>query len=129
MKIPGLALIIPGIMLSSFVELPLPEKRTELGRNETETTFTAQAISRDLGMMTSLVSQGNHLNAMDLQGRTPLMWAAEHGEVDIARTLLKAGAQVNATDWWGRSALTLALENENRKVVSLLIEYGADISS
>lgn len=129
MKIPGLAMVIPGSMFSSMIEMPgldIAPDQTRQG-NEAVTNQQFDIVLREPEVITALVCQGRHLDAMELQGRTTLMWAAENGEAAIVKKLLKAGAGVNATDWWGRTALSLALENGHRKVVALLVEHGANV--
>ncbi|MBF0109191.1 MAG: ankyrin repeat domain-containing protein [Magnetococcales bacterium] len=131
MKIPGLAMVIPGIMFSSLIDMSNGEMVSEQTQWEGQKAATshANAVSRDPEIVTALLHQGRMLDAMDLQGRTTLMWAAEHGETALVQKLLESGADVNATDWWGRTALSLALANEHRRIIALLVEYGAQLTA
>ena len=59
-------------------------------------------------------------------GFTPLMFAAQAGDVDSARILLAAGADVNEGTPEEGSALVLASVNGQEKVALFLLEKGAD---
>ena len=59
-------------------------------------------------------------------GFTPLMFAAQSGDVDSARILLAAGANVNEGTQEDGSALGLAAENGHMNVALFLLEKGAD---
>jgi thiosulfate/3-mercaptopyruvate sulfurtransferase len=65
--------------------------------------------------------------ARDGNGATPLMRAAQKGEVEMARKILAAGADVAALNADGNSALWLACFGENLALLDLLLEAGADI--
>ncbi|MBF0420290.1 MAG: ankyrin repeat domain-containing protein [Magnetococcales bacterium] len=131
MKIPGLAMVIPGIMFSSIIDISSTDIAPEQGKQDGQaaTVHHCDAVVRNPEMMTTLLLQNRHLDIMDLQGRTTLMWAAENGETELVKKLLASGADVNASDWWGRTALSLALEKDYRKIIALLIEHGAHISA
>lgn len=127
MKIPGLAVVVPGLMASSLANLPseaLTEQAQELKSGPTQAQ--AEAIRRTPETMNALVDQGNYLDAFALQGRTALMWAVANGDIRIAHRLLELGADVNAVDWWGMSALAVAVNRNDRKMLAMLIEHGAD---
>ncbi|MBF0447930.1 MAG: ankyrin repeat domain-containing protein [Magnetococcales bacterium] len=126
MKIPGLALLVPGLMLSSFIDLPLQDELSQ--PSETVPLNKAEPIIRNPDAIITLLDQGKRLDGMDLQGQTALMWAVINGEELIATRLIEAGADVNATDWWGRSALSYALTYNHRRLIGLLIEHGANLS-
>jgi len=56
----------------------------------------------------SLLKRGANVNAVDKNGRTPLMLAAQQREAKIVRLLLSAGADLEAKDREGKTALDLA---------------------
>ena len=57
-------------------------------------------------------------------GRSPLMVAAQFGNVDICKALLEAGAPWNAVDRYGKCAGDYATEGERWDVVNYLVEEG-----
>ncbi len=59
---------------------------------------------------------------------TPLMHAAEKGDLGSVRRLLSEGADVNAKDWMGRTALLHACESGriSPQVIIVLLAAGAD---
>lgn len=59
--------------------------------------------------------------------RTPLHWAAQHGHVEVVRTLIDNGANVNARDVFGRTPLHLAVSHP--RVIALLLEAGANVDA
>jgi ankyrin repeat protein len=59
-------------------------------------------------------------------GFTPLMFAAQQGNVDSARILLEAGADVNARTPDYGSALVVAAASANEALALFLLEHGAD---
>ncbi|KAL6366131.1 hypothetical protein LRP88_00227 [Fusarium phalaenopsidis] len=72
------------------------------------------------------------LDAKDGSGRTPLMYAAERGDVVKARALVNAGADVNIKSSGGSSALGFALDSDMPQstclqLVDLFLEAGTDI--
>jgi hypothetical protein len=79
-----------------------------------------------------LVSEGANVNALNRDGKTPLLYAKN---VLFASYLIKQGADVRAQDKEGRTLLHLILEkfyyenpSELRKFVKLLVKNGADVN-
>jgi ankyrin repeat protein len=61
--------------------------------------------------------------------KTPLLYAAREGHVDIARLLLDAGANLEQSDADGVTPLLIALLNEHAEMASFLIERGANVNA
>ena len=67
------------------------------------------------------------LQMMDEELRTPLHFAAESGEVEVAEFLLSQGAEINSEDRGGDTPLHRAVLNGGPEMVGLLLEHGPDL--
>ncbi len=73
-----------------------------------------------------LLSEGSGVNDRDEGAQqTPLMRAAQMGDLSIARTLIAYGADVNAQDDEGHTALMFAAEKGSTGMVDALLRAGA----
>lgn len=82
---------------------------------------------RHAAVVDELVKRGANVQAGSKTGFTPLMFAAQQGDVDSARILLRAGAKPN--DAQPKSATTplmIASAMVHAPVVDLLLDNGAD---
>lgn len=70
----------------------------------------------------SLLQAGCDINAVESNGRTPLMYAARYNRPTAVELLLKAGANIRAQDKDGMTALDLArkFKFNNQEVIKLL---------
>ncbi|CUG86563.1 ankyrin repeat protein, putative [Bodo saltans] len=75
-----------------------------------------------------LVAEDPIVDEWRSRGRTPLMFAAERGNLDIVRLLVASGADVNVLDFNGNTALTLAAQYGAPHVIKFLLESGATLS-
>lgn len=71
-------------------------------------------------------SNASMVNARDEDGVTPLQWAAEHGQIEIARLLLSLGADVQARN---DERQHFAAVFKDLNLARLLLEAGADIQT
>ncbi len=69
-----------------------------------------------------LISAGIDVNAVNKEGKTALMLAAENSENDIVNLLLESGANAASTTRDGKTAWDLA---DSESVRSVLVAYGA----
>ena len=60
---------------------------------------------------------------------TPLMHAAEQGDINAAKDLLDKGADINERGGFESTALRQAAEMGNIGVVKLLLDRGADVNA
>ena len=60
------------------------------------------------------------LDFRDPLGNTPLFYAADRGQLDMAKLLLDHGAKVNAKDDSGKTPLIIALEYKQTEMAKLL---------
>ncbi len=84
----------------------------------------------DLASVRTLLAEGEDANAAHGDGMSALHWAAQRGDVELARTLTQAGAAVGATTRIGDyTPLHVATEAGQAEVVELLLQAGADASA
>jgi ankyrin repeat protein len=83
-----------------------------------------------------LLKKGAMLEARDVDGSTPLIWAASRGETAVVKLLVEKGAQIEATSNTGGTALIAAACNcpivdmpDTDNSVRLLLEHGANIEA
>ena len=79
-----------------------------------------------------LIRLGGDMNAMNADGKLPLVLAADDSSADaydVVRELILAGARVNETDGESYTALHKAAYCGNLAVVDLLLRHGADINA
>jgi hypothetical protein len=74
----------------------------------------------DLGEVRRLLDKGANVNARDVDGWTPLHWAAALGRLDIVKLLVERGADVNAKNGDGKTPLDLAREKKYWDIVNFL---------
>jgi ankyrin repeat protein len=74
-----------------------------------------------------LLDRGADIHARSKGGFTPLLFAAQQGDVESGRILLQAGADVHErSDKDRKSALIIATASGNRDISGLLLDNGAD---
>jgi ankyrin repeat protein len=65
---------------------------------------------------------------LDVEGATPLHFAAAHGNFRICQCLLEGGARARATDCLRRTPLMIASDFGHSEAVRLLLEWQANVS-
>lgn len=105
----------------------LMEKKPENGR-QTEIEQMFEAVKRGATIeMKEQLDTGVSPDCRDKMERTPLIAAAEAGNVDVVQTLLDHGADVNAVDADGETAVMKATYGGYLDVIKLLVSHGADV--
>src|SRR5258707_10624501 len=66
-----------------------------------------------------------HVNQADQDGYTPLMRAAQRGQVNVVRALLKSGAAADARHPNGPTALMVAAQKGHVALAKVLLAAGA----
>ena len=73
------------------------------------------------GIVEALLDEEMDVNATDIQGETPLHWAAAKGHEDVVKVLLRNGSiKPDVKSVVGRTPLSLAAESGHSAVVNLL---------
>ena len=67
------------------------------------------------------------VNAVDGQGRTPLHYAAERRDAELAKFFIALRANTNALDNERQSPLGICVDNNDAVIAELLVSAGADI--
>jgi uncharacterized protein len=91
-----------------------------------QSRLTDAVKAGDRAAVQALLQQRADLNARSADGSTPLYWAAQRNDLDIAAMLIRAGADVNAETRYGVTPLTLACVNGNAAMVEALLTASAD---
>ncbi len=82
--------------------------------------------NRDIAMVRGLLKQHVDPNAPDVDGTTPLIWAAHNGDAETGKLLIAAGANVKATNRYGINALHEAATLGDLAMMEALLKAGAD---
>ena len=81
------------------------------------------------GIVKLLLRRGATVDGTDSTGMKAIHIAAEHGNLDIAKTLIEHGCDINDPGDGRGTPLTWALRNKHDAVVRLLCQHGADIAA
>lgn len=82
----------------------------------------------DLKEAQNLIDQGYDINGFDMEGNTPLLYAASENNLDAVKFLLDLGADVNAHDEEkiAETPLGQVAQNCTYEMARTLIDAGAD---
>ena len=83
----------------------------------------------DVRSVRTLIAGGSDVNGADIDGSTPLHWAAQHNNLEIVDALLLAGAKAGTATRYNITPLSLACMNGNAEIVERLLKSGADPNS
>ena len=98
-----------------------------LGGGGSDAPVADAAARGDLEAVRRLLRDGADVNAPQGDGMTPLHWAAERDDAELADILLYAGARVDAGTRIGHyTPLHLAARRAGATVVELLLDAGGD---
>ena len=81
-------------------------------------------------LVDKFMAEGADVNQANDKGGTPLIYAAQHGDLALIRKLVERGAKINWTDREGNSALSYlaASSTDKSDAVSFLLAQGADVN-
>lgn len=78
--------------------------------------------NKKLKLKKLLEQDGACIEVRDKNGRTPLIWAVIHGDLEMIKYLLGRGAQIDACDTTGAKILTYAALYKKPEVIKYLVE-------
>ncbi|MEM7411607.1 MAG: ankyrin repeat domain-containing protein [Myxococcota bacterium] len=113
---------------------PTVERALELGvsvhtQDELERSAFLLAVrdAESLELARVLQGAGARVDEADVSGRTPLSYAASHGDLDLVTYLVEAGAEVDGVDDLGRTPLYYAALWNHPEVIRFLHGRGANL--
>ena len=111
-----------------FLKLGQSPNYTE---NDTPTMILAalrcvgEPIESRTPVLKALIAAGGNVEAKDINGSTPLLWAAQHCDAEAVKALIAAKANVNAKAKGGANPLMMAKVFNRTDIVELLVKAGA----
>ena len=115
----------PGALVAALVLTLLVSAATP-----PESPVADAAMRGDQGSVRVLLQQGADVNAAQGDGMTALHWAAERGDLEMARMLIYAGAGLDAVTRMAEyTPLHLASRAGHGGVVRALLEAGSDAAA
>jgi len=94
-------------------------------RAETDVRLVTALKNQDATAARALLQARVDVNAADVDGSTPLQWAAHWNDLDTVRALLAAGAQPNAANRYGVTPLHEAATIGSAPIINALLRAGA----
>ena len=126
----------PEVTLSAvkkFMEMCQPDmrRRNYFGFTPLHELVDVDDFSEDrCGIVRLLCSrEETHVNALDINSKSPLIYAVDNANSLCCESLLSNGASVNLPDKNGLTALHYASKSKNTDIVNLLLQYGADVNT
>jgi len=110
------------------VPLAVPGPPTAPDASSVEALFRSIADG-DLDEFSRLVNDGVHHSSRNKLGETPLYFAAEKGETEMAKLLIAKGADPKALTPNGETVLHAAAMIESSALMTALIEAGAEVNA
>src|SRR5438445_6499987 len=119
--------LINVLCLSALAALPLPGPiHAAVGGG----TVVEAAMNGNRDAVRSMLKDGADVNTAQADGMTALHWAAQKGDVELAKVLLYASANVRATTRiGGYTPLLIASRNGDAAMIRTLVEGGADANN
>ncbi len=99
----------------------------QVNANEGAEHFLTAIDQGNVPLVTAVIATNPYIaNTVNDFGATPLMRAANNGNIDIIKLLLRSGANVNAADAGGATALHIAARRGNVSAVQILLDSNSN---
>ena len=122
--------VINICMLGAIAALPLSAMMLAAGPTAGAAAVVDAAMSGNREAVRALLKDGADVNTAQADGMTALHWAAQKGDVELARLLLYASANVRATTRiGGYTPLLIASRNGDASMIEALLDGGADANN
>jgi len=93
-------------------------------------SFVEAAMNGNRDAVRALLKDGVDVNTTQADGMTALHWAAQKGDVELAKVLLYASANLKATTRiGGYTPLLIASKNGDAAMIETLTQAGADVNA
>lgn len=114
------ALLIGFVLLAACAGILL----LPTGLTLREEPFHRPAATNDIAAMTQLLQRGQDVNATDGNGDTALVYALEHGHIEMADFLYAKGASLDLADRRGRTLRTKLEATGSAAALTWLKKHG-----
>ena len=91
--------------------------------------FLIAILKENPAEVKQMLAAGLDVNACDVKGNTPLIYAVNGSTIQVIKILIVHGAQVNARGEDGTTALIDAVHRNDAKIVKLLLDSGAEVNT
>ncbi len=108
----------------------LIEKNADIEAFDEKRKMTALSAAVNLKnsvLAQQLIQMGANVNAQDIDGTTPLMFAAYNGDMEMVKLLIQNGANIFDTDSDNGSLMLYAAGGGNLEIVQFLEEQGISL--
>lgn len=104
-----------------------PDWLKQLDHENRTPLHTAALHAKNSALLRYLIAQGAEIEARDAYGSTPLLLAAESGDLPSVQLLLQLGADWSRATSDGASPLFIASQQGHLPVLQCLLQSGADV--
>ncbi|EEF59417.1 ankyrin repeat domain-containing protein [Pedosphaera parvula] len=100
-----------------------------LSAEDWDATLLSAAEHGEINPLTEALNHGAHVDARNVEGWTPLIFAAKIGNLEITKALLAKGANANgrSSSDEGSTTLAFAVHGGNLQVIQTLLDHGAKV--
>ena len=121
-------LVIANMLFASATVWGMENSQiSQQGSDQTQRFVTALR-SGDIEQVEQSIRDGADVNNTEIDGTTPLIFAANADDGVLVDTLIRLGADANAEDNHHKTALSVAVDNDSDHIPYLLVKIGrADI--